>query len=296
MEPHLGADLSGVRVHTGGDSAKAASAFGARAFTVGSDVHFNAGEFAPGSKEGDKLLAHELTHVVQGQKSGIQRKVDDDGAEVREEADVAQPVSDPSEPAEKEADSVAEDVAANIHDGEEADAQGGAQNGSDTTTASDQSRQKKAALDEKKLPNQAPAPIAAKLAPGVVFRAAQNPSSTTTSFATSAASNSAATNSSSPQAPAKPKVVFDSITLTPPMAGGNERLQVRPTNPGADGKAELWVANQPGAKRFTDIHGGPLGSAIIIIRLMAKGKPASAMEPNRRRSQPPSPRSSRESV
>src|SRR5262249_29667462 len=62
MESKLGADLSSVRVHTGGDSAEAADKLGARAFTVGSDVHFNAGEFAPGSKEGDKLLAHELTH------------------------------------------------------------------------------------------------------------------------------------------------------------------------------------------------------------------------------------------
>src|SRR4051794_29414234 len=68
MEGHLGGDLSNVRVHTGGDSAKAASALGARAFTDGQDVHFNAGQFSPGSKEGDRLLAHELTHVVQGQQ------------------------------------------------------------------------------------------------------------------------------------------------------------------------------------------------------------------------------------
>jgi hypothetical protein len=78
MEPRLGADFGGVRVHTGGESAEAAKSFGARAFTVGDDVHFNAGEFAPGTKEGDKLLAHELTHVVQGQKSGVQRKAEHD--------------------------------------------------------------------------------------------------------------------------------------------------------------------------------------------------------------------------
>src|SRR5439155_1319570 len=59
----------------------AAHNLGARAFTVGSDVHFNAGEFAPGSKEGDRLLAHELTHVVQAQKSGIQRKEEPEAAE-----------------------------------------------------------------------------------------------------------------------------------------------------------------------------------------------------------------------
>lgn len=66
MEKTLGADLSGVRVHTGGDSADAADSLGARAFTVGSDVHFGRGEFAPGSREGDRLLAHELTHEVGG--------------------------------------------------------------------------------------------------------------------------------------------------------------------------------------------------------------------------------------
>src|SRR5688572_29873011 len=48
MEPKLGAKLGDVKVHTGGDSAKAANDLGARAFTVGSDVHFNAGQFAPG--------------------------------------------------------------------------------------------------------------------------------------------------------------------------------------------------------------------------------------------------------
>jgi hypothetical protein len=122
MEPKLGADLSSVRVHTGGDSATAAKGFGARAFTVGSDVHFNAGEFSPGTKEGDKLLAHELTHVVQGQKSGVQRKPEEEEGKEAEGAEGgaegkdaggkgdAGEVSDPNEPAEKEADAVGEKV------------------------------------------------------------------------------------------------------------------------------------------------------------------------------------------
>ncbi len=74
MEGQLGSDLSAVRVHADGASAETASSLGARAFTVGEAVHFNHGEFSPGTKEGDRLLAHELTHVVQGQKSGIQRR------------------------------------------------------------------------------------------------------------------------------------------------------------------------------------------------------------------------------
>lgn len=116
MEPKLGADLSSVKVHTGGESAKAAGEFGARAFTVGHDVHFGAGQYSPGTKEGDRLLAHELTHVVQGQHSGVQRKAADDENDVGTAEGGGPEVSDPSEPAEKEADSVADDVADSLHD------------------------------------------------------------------------------------------------------------------------------------------------------------------------------------
>jgi hypothetical protein len=105
MEPKLGAPLGDVRVHTGAPSSEAASDLGARAFTVGNDVHFNSGEFAPGTKDGDRLIAHELTHVVQGQRSGIQRKAEEGAEEV----------SEPGEPAEKEADAVADGVAEGLH-------------------------------------------------------------------------------------------------------------------------------------------------------------------------------------
>ncbi len=116
MEPRLGADLSSVRMHTSGESAEAATSLGARAFTVGQDVHFNAGEFAPGTREGDKLIAHELTHVVQGQRSGIQRKAEHDDAQAAAgEAEV----SHPDEPAEKEADAVAENVSDDLHGGKD---------------------------------------------------------------------------------------------------------------------------------------------------------------------------------
>jgi hypothetical protein len=122
MEPKLGADLSGVRVHTAGESATAAGQLGARAFTVGSDVHFNSGEFAPGTKEGDKLLAHELTHVVQGQRSGVQRKAEPEreaaGGGEHAAAGGEGQVSHPDEPAEKEADGVSEKVADELHGGE----------------------------------------------------------------------------------------------------------------------------------------------------------------------------------
>jgi hypothetical protein len=120
MEPLLGGDLSGVRVHTGGESGQASESLGARAFTVGNDVHFGAGEFAPGSKEGDKLLGHELTHVVQGQRSGVQRKATA-GAHADETEGHDGDVSEPHEPAEVEADAKAEHVADQLHgDGKKA--------------------------------------------------------------------------------------------------------------------------------------------------------------------------------
>jgi hypothetical protein len=54
-----------VRVHTDSRAAESAWAVGALAYTVGRDVVFGAGQYAPGSGEGRRLLAHELTHVIQ---------------------------------------------------------------------------------------------------------------------------------------------------------------------------------------------------------------------------------------
>ncbi len=65
FEPRMGVDLSGVRVHTGGDAIQLSRDLQARAFTIGSDVAFNSGEYQPGTPEGRRLMAHELTHVVQ---------------------------------------------------------------------------------------------------------------------------------------------------------------------------------------------------------------------------------------
>jgi hypothetical protein len=73
FESATGADLSGVRVHDGGASHQAAAAVGARAYTVGDDVHFAAGQHQPGTADGDRLMAHELAHTVQ-QKKGVGRQ------------------------------------------------------------------------------------------------------------------------------------------------------------------------------------------------------------------------------
>lgn len=121
MQQKLGADLSEVRVHTSGEAEKAAQGFSARAFTVGQDIHFGRGEFSPGSKEGDRLLAHELAHTVQAQKSGIQRKEtaepppQTEGHEGAAAEGEEAHVSEPGEPAEKEADAVADKAADELH-------------------------------------------------------------------------------------------------------------------------------------------------------------------------------------
>jgi hypothetical protein len=65
FEPRFGYDFSQVRVHTDATAAETARALNARAFTVGRDVVFGAGQYAPETSQGKKLLAHELTHVVQ---------------------------------------------------------------------------------------------------------------------------------------------------------------------------------------------------------------------------------------
>lgn len=67
FESSLGTDLSSVRIHTGGDSAAAAHAVGARAYTIGQDIHFGAGQYDPSSAGGEHLLAHEVAHTVQQQ-------------------------------------------------------------------------------------------------------------------------------------------------------------------------------------------------------------------------------------
>jgi hypothetical protein len=70
FEAGLGADLSTVRVHNGEASDHAADSLQAAAFTVGGHIAFRAGRFAPGTLQGDRLLAHELTHVLQQRGGG----------------------------------------------------------------------------------------------------------------------------------------------------------------------------------------------------------------------------------
>lgn len=65
FEPRFGHDFSGVRVHAGARAAELARSFNARAYTLGRDIVFGEGQYAPETPEGRKLLAHELTHTIQ---------------------------------------------------------------------------------------------------------------------------------------------------------------------------------------------------------------------------------------
>ncbi|HJZ76340.1 MAG TPA: DUF4157 domain-containing protein [Vicinamibacterales bacterium] len=73
MEAHFGHDFSKVRVHADARATESAQAINALAYTVGSDVVFGAGRYAPDTSQGKRLLAHELAHTIQ-QAPGIARQ------------------------------------------------------------------------------------------------------------------------------------------------------------------------------------------------------------------------------
>jgi len=87
MEQRLGHDFSRVRLHDDETAARSALDVSAKAYTVGHDVVFGAGQFAPGTPEGGRLLAHELGHVRQqsGGVTGVQRTPDAEKHESRSE-------------------------------------------------------------------------------------------------------------------------------------------------------------------------------------------------------------------
>ena len=102
LQEAMGADLSGVRVHTDGEADQMSRSVGALAFTTGNDIFFSQGAYNPSSQEGMRTLAHEATHVVQqaaGPVAGTQ-------------TDMGVAVSDPSDSFEQEAEANAEAVLA----------------------------------------------------------------------------------------------------------------------------------------------------------------------------------------
>lgn len=88
LETRFGHDFSRVRVHTDGRAAESARAVNALAYTVGSDIVFDKGQYSPNTFAGQKLIAHELTHVVQqssvasGIRDGLEIGAAEDAAEI----------------------------------------------------------------------------------------------------------------------------------------------------------------------------------------------------------------------
>ncbi len=74
FEPRFGQDFSNVRIHTDSVAAKSAQSINALAYTTGNNIVFNSGQYSPESDSGKRLMAHELTHVVQ-QSGGVDRKI-----------------------------------------------------------------------------------------------------------------------------------------------------------------------------------------------------------------------------
>lgn len=93
MESAFGQDFSSVRIHADAGAAQLSDGLEARAFTIGRDVAFGAGEYQPGTLIGDALIAHELAHVVQqgggGDVSQPLQKGDAERGTLEEEADVS---------------------------------------------------------------------------------------------------------------------------------------------------------------------------------------------------------------
>lgn len=74
FEPRFSYDFSGIKIHNDGEATKSAQSINALAYTIGNNIVFNQDQFSPQSNSGKKLLAHELTHVVQQKaRSNVKR-------------------------------------------------------------------------------------------------------------------------------------------------------------------------------------------------------------------------------
>lgn len=89
MERGFGVDLQPVRIHTDAEAGSLARAAQARAFASGTDIYFAPGTFRPGSPAGDRLLAHEVAHVVQQATEDVPRGVHPPGDRYETAADRA---------------------------------------------------------------------------------------------------------------------------------------------------------------------------------------------------------------
>lgn len=107
MEDRFGYDFNNISIHTGSLATKSAQAINALAYTSGNSIVFNQGQYAPQTEFGKKLLAHELTHVVQQSAAPLSRHVqrkeiaqgtmiegEDSGDHVADEVNIVRPATD----------------------------------------------------------------------------------------------------------------------------------------------------------------------------------------------------------
>ena len=105
LEAGLGADLSGVRVHTDAEADSMARSVDAVAFTTGNDIFFRSGTYDPHSTQGLRLLAHEVTHTVQQSQGPVDGTPAEGGVKI----------SDPSDSYEQAAESAAARVLSGVN-------------------------------------------------------------------------------------------------------------------------------------------------------------------------------------
>jgi hypothetical protein len=96
MEAGLGADFADVRVHTDAAAARSAGSVQALAYTVGNDVVFQSGTYQPGTASGQRMLAHELTHVLQQRAGPVEGAPTAGGVAVSEPTDRFERAADDS--------------------------------------------------------------------------------------------------------------------------------------------------------------------------------------------------------
>jgi len=96
FEPRFGHSFSKVRIHADGQAAESARAVNASAYTVGQNIFFGPQRYAPGTAQGNRLLAHELTHTIQQSQGGVSSHPDSSLA-----------IGEPGDASELEADTIA---------------------------------------------------------------------------------------------------------------------------------------------------------------------------------------------
>jgi len=107
FESVFGADLSSVRVHNGQQHNQLARSLNAKAFTVGRDIFFGPGHYKPATGEGERLLAHEVSHVLQQSTGAVQAKQMEPGVQMGQAGDAHELQADEMADAVMSSDSVA---------------------------------------------------------------------------------------------------------------------------------------------------------------------------------------------